>query len=84
MYLSLPVWVLWSKIEHVSLVFLSTSFGLLDPPPVEKKYKPLNTTPNQTKEIKVKIIPAQRKTSTEIGMYFLFDPFTACTVVDET
>ncbi|XP_036395569.1 serine/threonine-protein phosphatase 1 regulatory subunit 10-like [Megalops cyprinoides] len=27
--------------------------------PVEKKYKPLNTTPNSTKEIKVKIIPAQ-------------------------
>eukprot|EP00063_Salmo_salar_P058623 XP_014033458.1 PREDICTED: serine/threonine-protein phosphatase 1 regulatory subunit 10-like isoform X3 [Salmo salar] len=35
------------------------SFGPLDAPPVEKKYKPLNTTPNQTKEIKVKIIPAQ-------------------------
>ncbi|XP_036411420.1 serine/threonine-protein phosphatase 1 regulatory subunit 10 [Megalops cyprinoides] len=30
-----------------------------DTPPVEKKYKPLNTTPNSTKEIKVKIIPAQ-------------------------
>ncbi|KAI1902431.1 hypothetical protein AGOR_G00044690 [Albula goreensis] len=30
-----------------------------DTPPVEKKYKPLNTTPNATKEIKVKIIPAQ-------------------------
>ncbi|XP_026576534.1 serine/threonine-protein phosphatase 1 regulatory subunit 10 isoform X1 [Pseudonaja textilis] len=30
-----------------------------DNPPVEKKYKPLNTTPNATKEIKVKIIPAQ-------------------------
>ncbi|KAJ8367668.1 hypothetical protein AAFF_G00313680 [Aldrovandia affinis] len=30
-----------------------------DAPPVEKKYKPLNTTPNSTKEIKVKIIPAQ-------------------------
>ncbi|EHB16027.1 Serine/threonine-protein phosphatase 1 regulatory subunit 10 [Heterocephalus glaber] len=29
------------------------------PPPVEKKYKPLNTTPNATKEIKVKIIPPQ-------------------------
>ncbi|KAJ8341988.1 hypothetical protein SKAU_G00319160 [Synaphobranchus kaupii] len=36
----------------------STSL-LLDAPPVEKKYKPLNTTPNSTKEIKVKIIPAQ-------------------------
>ncbi|XP_069491453.1 serine/threonine-protein phosphatase 1 regulatory subunit 10 [Ambystoma mexicanum] len=30
-----------------------------EPPPAEKKYKPLNTTPNTTKEIKVKIIPAQ-------------------------
>ncbi|KAL6051896.1 hypothetical protein STEG23_000260 [Scotinomys teguina] len=28
-------------------------------PPAEKKYKPLNTTPNTTKEIKVKIIPPQ-------------------------
>ncbi|KAM4611196.1 serine/threonine-protein phosphatase 1 regulatory subunit 10 isoform 1-T2 [Discoglossus pictus] len=27
--------------------------------PAEKKYKPLNTTPNTTKEIKVKIIPPQ-------------------------
>uniref|UniRef100_A0A3P8Z802 TFIIS N-terminal domain-containing protein n=1 Tax=Esox lucius TaxID=8010 RepID=A0A3P8Z802_ESOLU len=41
------------------------SLGPLDAPPVEKKYKPLNTTPNQTKEIKVKIIPAQRKSSTD-------------------
>ncbi|KAK6469962.1 serine/threonine-protein phosphatase 1 regulatory subunit 10-like [Huso huso] len=30
-----------------------------DMQPVEKKYKPLNTTPNMIKEIKVKIIPAQ-------------------------
>ncbi|XP_075439667.1 serine/threonine-protein phosphatase 1 regulatory subunit 10 isoform X2 [Ascaphus truei] len=30
-----------------------------DAPPAEKKYKPLNTTPNTTKEIKVKIIPPQ-------------------------
>ncbi|TRY66675.1 hypothetical protein DNTS_008005 [Danionella cerebrum] len=30
-----------------------------DGPPVEKKYKPLNTTPNATKEIKVKLIPPQ-------------------------
>lgn len=30
-----------------------------DAPPVEKKYKPLNTTPNSAKEIKVKLIPAQ-------------------------
>ncbi|XP_063997398.1 serine/threonine-protein phosphatase 1 regulatory subunit 10, partial [Pogoniulus pusillus] len=30
-----------------------------DLPPAEKKYKPLNTAPNATKEIKVKIIPPQ-------------------------
>ncbi|XP_075594449.1 serine/threonine-protein phosphatase 1 regulatory subunit 10 isoform X2 [Balearica regulorum gibbericeps] len=30
-----------------------------DVPPAEKKYKPLNTAPNATKEIKVKIIPPQ-------------------------
>ncbi|XP_040260988.1 serine/threonine-protein phosphatase 1 regulatory subunit 10 [Bufo bufo] len=30
-----------------------------DAPPAEKKYKPLNTTPNAAKEIKVKIIPPQ-------------------------
>lgn len=30
-------------------------------PHAEKKYKPLNTTPNATKEIKVKIIPPQRE-----------------------
>uniref|UniRef100_A0A8C8ITA2 Serine/threonine-protein phosphatase 1 regulatory subunit 10 n=1 Tax=Oncorhynchus tshawytscha TaxID=74940 RepID=A0A8C8ITA2_ONCTS len=42
-----------------SQVLKRPSFGPLDPPPVEKKYKPLNTTPNHTKEIKVKIIPAQ-------------------------
>lgn len=34
-------------------------------PPVEKKYKPLNTTPNATKEIKVKIIPPQRESKVE-------------------
>ncbi|TFJ97671.1 Biglycan [Platysternon megacephalum] len=37
----------------------STSAPSGDYPPVEKKYKPLNTTPNSTKEIKVKVIPAQ-------------------------
>lgn len=37
-------------------------------PPAEKKYKPLNTTPNATKEIKVKIIPPQRESSA--GMCF--------------
>ncbi|XP_010007867.1 PREDICTED: serine/threonine-protein phosphatase 1 regulatory subunit 10, partial [Nestor notabilis] len=30
-----------------------------DVPPAEKKYKPLNTAPNATKESKVKIIPPQ-------------------------
>ncbi|XP_038141827.1 serine/threonine-protein phosphatase 1 regulatory subunit 10 isoform X1 [Cyprinodon tularosa] len=33
--------------------------GPSDAPPPEKKYKPLNTPSNSTKEIKVKIIPAQ-------------------------
>ncbi|KAM9119666.1 serine/threonine-protein phosphatase 1 regulatory subunit 10-like [Pangshura tecta] len=37
----------------------STSAPSGDNPPVEKKCKPLNTTPDSTKEIKVKIIPAQ-------------------------
>ncbi|NWS49957.1 PP1RA phosphatase, partial [Probosciger aterrimus] len=36
---------------------LSSAAG--DVPPAEKKYKPLNTAPNATKEIKVKIIPPQ-------------------------
>ena len=40
---------------------VSHSNGPLDPPPVEKKYKPLNTPSNSAKEIKVKIIPAQRR-----------------------
>ncbi|XP_074543442.1 serine/threonine-protein phosphatase 1 regulatory subunit 10 [Halichoeres trimaculatus] len=35
------------------------SSGPSDLPPLEKKYKPLNTPSNSTKEIKVKIIPAQ-------------------------
>ncbi|XP_067111671.1 serine/threonine-protein phosphatase 1 regulatory subunit 10 isoform X1 [Osmerus mordax] len=35
------------------------SSGPGDAPPVEKKYKPLNMSTNSTKEIKVKIIPAQ-------------------------
>ncbi|XP_071775253.1 serine/threonine-protein phosphatase 1 regulatory subunit 10 isoform X2 [Centroberyx gerrardi] len=35
------------------------SSGLSDAPPLEKKYKPLNTPSNSAKEIKVKIIPAQ-------------------------
>ncbi|XP_068189940.1 serine/threonine-protein phosphatase 1 regulatory subunit 10 [Antennarius striatus] len=33
--------------------------GPSDAPPLEKKYKPLNTPSNAAKEIKVKIIPAQ-------------------------
>lgn len=42
--------------------FVVASSGLgPDMQPVEKKYKPLNTTPNMIKEIKVKIIPAQRE-----------------------
>jgi len=47
------------RIIKVWLSSFSTSPN--DAPPVEKKYKPLNTTPNSTKEIKVKIIPAQRE-----------------------
>ncbi|XP_077937375.1 serine/threonine-protein phosphatase 1 regulatory subunit 10 isoform X1 [Gasterosteus aculeatus] len=35
------------------------SSGPADAPPLEKKYKPLNTPSNSAKEIKVKIIPAQ-------------------------
>ncbi|XP_029369637.1 serine/threonine-protein phosphatase 1 regulatory subunit 10 isoform X2 [Echeneis naucrates] len=35
------------------------SLGPSDAPPLEKKYKPLNTPSNSAKEIKVKIIPAQ-------------------------
>ncbi|XP_068455248.1 serine/threonine-protein phosphatase 1 regulatory subunit 10 [Clinocottus analis] len=35
------------------------SSGPPDAPPLEKKYKPLNTPSNSAKEIKVKIIPAQ-------------------------
>ncbi|XP_017292941.1 serine/threonine-protein phosphatase 1 regulatory subunit 10 isoform X2 [Kryptolebias marmoratus] len=34
------------------------SSGPSDAPPLEKKYKPLNTPSNSTKEIKVKLIPA--------------------------
>uniref|UniRef100_A0A8C5QLP8 Serine/threonine-protein phosphatase 1 regulatory subunit 10 n=1 Tax=Leptobrachium leishanense TaxID=445787 RepID=A0A8C5QLP8_9ANUR len=37
----------------------STAPAATEAAPAEKKYKPLNTTPNTTKEIKVKIIPAQ-------------------------
>ncbi|XP_030399594.1 LOW QUALITY PROTEIN: serine/threonine-protein phosphatase 1 regulatory subunit 10-like [Gopherus evgoodei] len=37
----------------------STSAPSEDNPPVEKKYKPLSTTPNSTKEIRVKFVPVQ-------------------------
>lgn len=40
-------------------VFFSS--GPLENTPFEKKYKPLNTPSNSAKEIKVKIIPAQRE-----------------------
>lgn len=41
-------------------MFIFNSSGPSDAPPLEKKYKPLNTPSNSAKEIKVKIIPAQR------------------------
>lgn len=43
------------------MAFCPFSTTLSDTPPVEKKYKPLNTTPNSAKEIKVKLIPPQRE-----------------------
>lgn len=43
------------------LIFPPNSSGPFDAPPLEKKYKPLNMPSNSAKEIKVKIIPAQRK-----------------------
>lgn len=45
----------------VLCLFYLCSSGPFDAPPQEKKYKPLNTPSNSAKEIKVKIIPAQRK-----------------------
>uniref|UniRef100_G3N8T6 Serine/threonine-protein phosphatase 1 regulatory subunit 10 n=1 Tax=Gasterosteus aculeatus aculeatus TaxID=481459 RepID=G3N8T6_GASAC len=39
--------------------WLKATSGPADAPPLEKKYKPLNTPSNSAKEIKVKIIPAQ-------------------------
>lgn len=41
--------------------FSFISSGPPETPHLEKKYKPLNTPSNSAKEIKVKIIPAQRK-----------------------
>lgn len=52
----------------------STSSLPGDNPPAEKKYKPLNTTPNATKEIKVKIIPPQREWGTKRGRALRGDP----------
>nr|XP_033772807.1 serine/threonine-protein phosphatase 1 regulatory subunit 10 [Geotrypetes seraphini]XP_033772808.1 serine/threonine-protein phosphatase 1 regulatory subunit 10 [Geotrypetes seraphini] len=47
------------NIKPAPLKRQSTASGPSETPPAEKKYKPLNTTPNTTKEIKVKIIPPQ-------------------------
>uniref|UniRef100_A0ACB8EGB2 Uncharacterized protein n=1 Tax=Sphaerodactylus townsendi TaxID=933632 RepID=A0ACB8EGB2_9SAUR len=47
------------NIKPIPLKRQSVSVPAGDNPPAEKKYKPLNTTPNATKEIKVKIIPPQ-------------------------
>ncbi|XP_066470817.1 serine/threonine-protein phosphatase 1 regulatory subunit 10 isoform X3 [Tiliqua scincoides] len=47
------------NLKPIPLKRQSTSAPTGDNPPAEKKYKPLNTTPNATKEIKVKIIPPQ-------------------------
>lgn len=58
-YLCCPLVVIRFNFK-LGLVAPSSS-ALSDAPPVEKKYKPLNTTPNSAKEIKVKLIPPQRK-----------------------
>ncbi|XP_054833312.1 serine/threonine-protein phosphatase 1 regulatory subunit 10 isoform X2 [Eublepharis macularius] len=47
------------NLKPIPLKRQSTSIPAGENPPAEKKYKPLNTTPNSTKEIKVKIIPPQ-------------------------
>ncbi|KAJ8267390.1 hypothetical protein COCON_G00125620 [Conger conger] len=54
-----PTPQLGDKYNIKPAVLKRPSPSLADAPPVEKRYKPLNTTPNSTKEIKVKIIPAQ-------------------------
>lgn len=63
-----PVQYNWSLtwLARVSLTvsdqgLLFCSSGPLENTPFEKKYKPLNTPSNSAKEIKVKIIPAQRE-----------------------
>lgn len=73
--LFIPTWpLLWNQ-DNMSLTWLSHgsnsvwsaslfvffSSGPLENTPFEKKYKPLNTPSNSAKEIKVKIIPAQRE-----------------------
>ncbi|XP_060615340.2 serine/threonine-protein phosphatase 1 regulatory subunit 10 isoform X2 [Anolis sagrei] len=47
------------NLKPIPLKRQNTSAPAAENPPAEKKYKPLNTTPNTTKEIKVKIIPPQ-------------------------
>ncbi|XP_016847209.1 serine/threonine-protein phosphatase 1 regulatory subunit 10 isoform X3 [Anolis carolinensis] len=47
------------NLKPIPLKRQNTSAPAGENPPAEKKYKPLNTTPNTTKEIKVKIIPPQ-------------------------
>ncbi|KAM6472585.1 serine/threonine-protein phosphatase 1 regulatory subunit 10 isoform 2-T2 [Liasis olivaceus] len=47
------------NLKPIPLKRQNTSTPIGENPPAEKKYKPLNTTPNATKEIKVKIIPPQ-------------------------
>ncbi|XP_029101784.1 serine/threonine-protein phosphatase 1 regulatory subunit 10-like isoform X1 [Scleropages formosus] len=54
-----PIPQLGDKYSIKPVVLKRPSTSTSDAPLVEKKYKPLNTTPNSTKEIKVKIIPAQ-------------------------
>ncbi|XP_061475141.1 serine/threonine-protein phosphatase 1 regulatory subunit 10 isoform X2 [Rhineura floridana] len=47
------------NLKPIPLKRQNTCVPVAENPPAEKKYKPLNTTPNTTKEIKVKIIPPQ-------------------------
>lgn len=51
----------WEIFDPLSFLCSATAAPGDAAPPAEKKYKPLNTTPNTTKEIKVKIIPPQRE-----------------------
>ncbi|XP_062866202.1 serine/threonine-protein phosphatase 1 regulatory subunit 10 isoform X2 [Trichomycterus rosablanca] len=56
---ALPIPQLGDKYNIKPAVLKRPSSAASDAPPVEKKYKPLNITPNTTKDIKVKLIPAQ-------------------------